>query len=64
MNQYLRLPSVKEATGLSRSTIWRLEEKGEFPKRRKLSKQSVGWLKSDLDSWIASRSHVGQQETK
>ena len=28
----LRFPTVRERTGLSRSTIWRLEQRGEFPR--------------------------------
>ncbi|MBI4474768.1 MAG: AlpA family phage regulatory protein [Acidobacteria bacterium] len=29
----LRIAQVRELTGLSRSTIWRLERSGQFPKR-------------------------------
>lgn len=28
----LRFPDVRQRTGLSRSTVWRLERRGEFPK--------------------------------
>lgn len=48
----LRLPQVKKATGLSTSTIWRLEKEGLFPKRRKISKRAVAWLSSEIDSYI------------
>jgi len=38
----LRFPVVRERTGLSRSTIWRLERHGDFPKHRRISANAVG----------------------
>jgi prophage regulatory protein len=52
----IRLPLVIKKTGLSRMTIYRLENRGEFPQRKQLSPNSVGWLESEIDEWIASRS--------
>jgi predicted DNA-binding transcriptional regulator AlpA len=51
----LRLPSVMEATGLSRTTIWRLESRGQFPARRRLGPQAIGWLLKDVEEWITTR---------
>lgn len=51
----LRIRQVMEATGLSRMTIYRLEIAGEFPKRRRLSKNSVAWLDTDIAQWAESR---------
>lgn len=45
----------KAITGLSRSQAARLEREGLFPRRRKLGKNSVGWLLSELETWISSR---------
>lgn len=45
----------KQMTGISRTTAWRMEQKGQFPKRRKVSDGLVGWLESELDEWIATR---------
>ncbi len=52
----LRFDAVRERTGLSRSTIWRLEQRGSFPQHRRLSLNAVGWLEEEIDTWIASRS--------
>ena len=41
-------------TGLSRSTIWRLENEGTFPARRRLSGKRVGWIRMEVDAWLAS----------
>ena len=54
----MRLPSVKEATQLSRSTIYNLEAKGLFPKRVRLSARAVGWRESDVDAWLNSRTEA------
>ena len=51
----LRLPAVKSESGLSRSTIWRLERNGLFPKRRLVTGKIVAWDESEIDEWIASR---------
>lgn len=41
--------------GLSDASVWRMEKLGKFPKRLKLGGNSVGWLKSEIDSWISAR---------
>jgi prophage regulatory protein len=51
----LREAEVKERTGLSRSTRWRLERKGLFPKRVLLTSHAKGWLDDDINEWIRSR---------
>ena len=48
----LRFPTVRERTGLSRSTIWRLERQGEFPKHRRTSANAVAWVEAEVLSWI------------
>ena len=45
-------------TGISRSTAWRMEQNGQFPKRRKVSDGLVGWLKSELIEWVQNRQVV------
>ena len=55
-NEFLRWPRVRQLTGLSRSTVWRLEKNGQFPARRKLSANSIGWSLIELQAWIQSRS--------
>jgi len=51
----LRLPVVLNITGLSTSTLRRLERAGRFPQRRQLGVGSVGWVASEVDRWIRSR---------
>lgn len=51
----LRFAAVQAKVGLSRTTLWRLERENLFPKRRRVGKNSVAWLESEIDEWIASR---------
>ncbi len=51
----LRLPKVKERTGLSRATIYLRIQKGSFPKPINLGARAVGWLESDVNEWIAQQ---------
>ena len=51
----LRLEEVTKMVGLSRTTLWRMERKGEFPARIPLSNRSVGWRFVDIDKWLRER---------
>lgn len=51
----LRFPVVREMTGLSRSTIWRLERRGEFPKHHRIAPNVVAWVEEDVSDWIQLR---------
>lgn len=53
--QLLRLPAVIDRTGLSRSSIYRHEAAGAFPRRVKLGEHASAWLAADVDRWIAER---------
>ena len=54
-NSICRLPDVVARTGLSRSTIYALVGKQEFPKQIRLSRRTVGWLETDIEEWISDR---------
>jgi prophage regulatory protein len=51
----LRLPAVKLATGLSKSTIYAIEARGEFPHRVVLSQRAVAWRENEIFAWINAR---------
>lgn len=56
----IRLPEVKERTGLSRTTIYSLLKQGEFPAHVHLGARCVGWLEHEIDAWIAARVAAGR----
>ncbi|WP_410210659.1 helix-turn-helix transcriptional regulator [Aquirhabdus sp.] len=57
----LRLKQVLECTGLSRSTVYDLLDKNSprhdpsFPRSIHLTQSSIGWLESEMQTWIESR---------
>lgn len=55
VNTILRLPQVKNLTGLARSTIYLRISEGTFPKPISLGIRAVGWIESDVSDWIQSR---------
>ena len=54
-DRFIRDPECEKLSGLSRTTRWRLERDGKFPKRRQISPNGVGWLLSEIQSWLDSR---------
>ncbi len=52
---FARLPTGMRATGLGRSTIYRLVAADTFPAPVHLGRRAVGWRWSDLDRWSESR---------
>lgn len=54
----LRFSAVHERTGLSRSTIWRLEHRGQFPKHRPISTNAVAWVEGEVAAWIQAKVDV------
>ena len=51
----VRYSEVVGMTGLSRTTIWRLERAGKFPQRLRLSSNRVGWYQNEVEKWISTR---------
>ena len=54
-DRLLRRREVQEATGLSRTALYRLIAAKDFPAQVRLSTNTVGWLRSEVDVWIAGR---------
>ena len=53
--QIVRPRNLPAITGLSRTTTWRLERAGDFPKRVKLSAGAVGYRLSEVMAWLEAR---------
>ena len=56
-NNILKIPAASKKAGISRSTIYKLEALGDFPKKIKLSPRSIGFLESEVDDWIAQKAN-------
>lgn len=56
----IRLPEVRRLTGLSKSSIYRLEREGLFVSRVRLSTRATAWPLNAVLSWIEARPLVEQ----
>lgn len=57
----LRLPKVKERTGLSRSSIYLKISQGLFPKPVSLGARAVGWISTEVDEWLQQQIESSRQ---
>ena len=60
----LRIRDVTISTGLSRTTLWRLERRGDFPRHVRLSPNTTGWIESEVEKWISTRPRGGSSHCK
>jgi prophage regulatory protein len=70
----LRLPEVKNRTGLGRSTIYGEIAAARFPEPVKISSRCVAWIEFEVADWIARKiaqhrvypesHHVSANQTK
>jgi prophage regulatory protein len=51
----LRLPAVRERTGLSTSEIYRRIAKGQFPQQLKVGPKTAAWVAHEIDAWTTDR---------
>ncbi|EJD6042841.1 MULTISPECIES: helix-turn-helix transcriptional regulator [Providencia] len=60
----LRLPAVIQRIGVARSTLYDwINPKSPrydptFPKQKRLGRQSVGWVESEVNDWLLNRQSV------
>lgn len=53
--QIIRPKELAELLSVSQVTLWRMEKRGELPKRKQISSRAVGWLESDIKEWLENR---------
>lgn len=59
----LRIAGVEAATGLDRSTIYRLiKNQTGFPEPIQLTTRNVAWRASEITTWIEARATKGRTE--
>lgn len=51
-DRILRLKTVLERTGLSRSTMYRKMQNGTFPRNIRISVRCTGWRESAVNDWM------------
>ena len=57
----IRLRTVLDRTGLSRSTVYRKIADGTFPAQIRISVHGAGWHESAINEWIADPMAYGRE---
>ena len=39
----------------SRAHLYRLEDQGDFPKRRRIGPNRIAWVRTEVEQWLAQR---------
>lgn len=60
----LRRKQVEIRTGLSRSTIYARIAEGTFPRPIDLGGRAVGWLETEINSWLQFRIDASRKITR
>ena len=60
---FLRLPEVKAATGLSKSSLYAVIRANSFPPPVRLGPRTVAWLRSEVKQWAAERVFTSRSST-
>ena len=47
--------TVLDRVPVSRTTLWRMERAGLFPRRIQVSAHRVGWIEADVNAWVEAR---------
>jgi predicted DNA-binding transcriptional regulator AlpA len=51
-SKIIRRNQLKEAVGISPSSVDRLLAAGNFPKKRRWSEGITGWVSTELSDWV------------
>jgi prophage regulatory protein len=54
-DRILRMQDVVKLTALSRSTLYRMIDRGEFPPLLQISRRSVGFRESEIEQFLDNR---------
>lgn len=55
LEKHYRRPELEALTGLSRSTIYKLMDEGEFPRPVRITRKAVAWPESSIAEWLSTR---------
>ncbi len=55
MNRLLRRKEVEQMVSLSRASIYRLADSGDFPHPIRVGPRAVRWRLGDIEQWMSER---------
>jgi predicted DNA-binding transcriptional regulator AlpA len=51
-------PEVDVRVPYSRAHLYRLENQGEFPKRRRIGRNRIAWVRAEVEQWLSDKMEV------
>ena len=63
-DRILRPVELARVLGVSRSTVYDLELRPDFPRRVRLSDRVSGWRWSEIDRWLQRRQGAGRDAAR
>ena len=52
---FMMSDEVEARVPYSRAHLYRLEDQGEFPKRKRIGANRVAWVRAEIEQWLADR---------
>lgn len=54
-SELMLAPEVDARVPYSRAHLYRLEDLGEFPKRKRIGANRVAWVRAEIEQWLSER---------
>ena len=54
-SELMLAPEVDARVPYSRAHLYRLENQGAFPKRKRIGANRIAWKRSEVEEWLAER---------
>ena len=58
----IRRAEVEARTGLSRSSIYSMMERGKFPRPRRIGQRAVAWDEAMIEDWLLTRAEANPND--
>lgn len=55
LRRTIKKPELRQMVPLADSTIWEMEQRGQFPRRFLLTPRCVVWDLAEVEAWLALR---------
>jgi predicted DNA-binding transcriptional regulator AlpA len=54
-SDFMMSDEVDARVPYSRAHLYRLEDQGEFPKRKRIGANRIAWVRAEIERWLADR---------
>lgn len=51
----IRADELAQELGVSKTTLWRMQQRNELPRPLQLSRRLTGWRRSQIEKWLEDK---------